>query len=275
MSLKNYIFSSVNTKGGQDSDKFATIRVKPKKKNNMANIPEEGNRSATLPAHQNAPASAPISNGNRGKSGDANTPYLKNMCRFWKYISVEPLILCWLLPSCFLFIAVENLALEKVSRSAYLQFVAKFVLKLWSFLSHVAWTSTYRMRCVTTWSTKVKTTSIAPSSAWKCAKRMWFTYWGIVRKFSTRRTIPTERVFSRTTTHLTRRLCSMWSHWSGTCAMPKSKVKNWTRNWMPLHLQSTPSSVSLWFCSPAAGVTNAENGSPACWSRCWVNWRVW
>lgn len=28
MSLKNYIFSSINTKGGQDSDKFATIRFK-------------------------------------------------------------------------------------------------------------------------------------------------------------------------------------------------------------------------------------------------------
>lgn len=28
MSLKNYIFSSINTKGGPDSDKIATIRLK-------------------------------------------------------------------------------------------------------------------------------------------------------------------------------------------------------------------------------------------------------
>lgn len=28
MSLKNYIFSSINTKGGQDTEKFGTIRIK-------------------------------------------------------------------------------------------------------------------------------------------------------------------------------------------------------------------------------------------------------
>lgn len=120
MSLKNYIFSSVNTKGGQDSDKFATIRVKPKKKTNMASITEEGDGKIVIRTSAAAPPPPPVSshvNGGGPKGGEANTSFLKNMLRFWKYISVEPLILCWLLPSCFLFIAVENLALEKVCRS--------------------------------------------------------------------------------------------------------------------------------------------------------------
>lgn len=32
----------------------------------------------------------------------------------WKFISVEPVMICWLLPTCLLYIAIENLALEKV-----------------------------------------------------------------------------------------------------------------------------------------------------------------
>ncbi|GAB0091592.1 uncharacterized protein DMENIID0001_064480 [Sergentomyia squamirostris] len=35
---------------------------------------------------------------------------------FWRYITVEPLLLCWLLPSCFLIAAMENLELEKTCR---------------------------------------------------------------------------------------------------------------------------------------------------------------
>lgn len=35
MSLKNYIFSSINTKGAQDSDKFATIRLRSLRANKM------------------------------------------------------------------------------------------------------------------------------------------------------------------------------------------------------------------------------------------------
>jgi len=40
----------------------------------------------------------------------------KGFLKIWSNITVEPLMLCWLLPSCFLFIAVENLALEKSCR---------------------------------------------------------------------------------------------------------------------------------------------------------------
>lgn len=111
----------MNFKGGQDSDKFATIRVKPKKKANMAAINEDGIGTVTIrPPTIVLPASSPpTTNGGTSKGGEANKSYLKNALRFWKYISVEPLILCWLLPSCFLFIAVENLALEKVCYSHF------------------------------------------------------------------------------------------------------------------------------------------------------------
>lgn len=53
--------------------------------------------------------------GKRNKSGISGKGILISLGRVWRFITVEPLMLCWLLPSCFLFIAVENLALEKVS----------------------------------------------------------------------------------------------------------------------------------------------------------------
>lgn len=40
----------------------------------------------------------------------------KKILFFWKYITVEPLLVCWLLPSCFLIAAMENLELEKTCR---------------------------------------------------------------------------------------------------------------------------------------------------------------
>lgn len=124
MSLKNYIFSSVNTKGSQDSDKFATIRLKSRKAKKMTAINEEnGAANATtasdvasppLPAQTVVNANSP--NGLPSKSDQGDNSKVKRLLKLWTYISVEPLMLCWLLPSCFLFIAVENLALEKVNK---------------------------------------------------------------------------------------------------------------------------------------------------------------
>lgn len=150
MSLKNYIFSSVNTKGGQDSDKFATIRVKPKKKTNMASITEEGDGKIVIRTAAPAPVTSRVSpNGSGPKGEEANTSFLKNVLRFWKYISVEPLILCWLLPSCFLFIAVENLALEKVCRSHQLIHSISHLSPV-SVYSHVESISILRTKYATT-----------------------------------------------------------------------------------------------------------------------------
>lgn len=120
MSLKNYIFSSINTKGEQDSDKFATIRLKSLKKN-MATAADENttpNRAEVSVTTQNV-TKTPETNGTAPKSEPEEFScswfFLgKGFLRIWSNITIEPLMLCWLLPSCFLFIAVENLALEKV-----------------------------------------------------------------------------------------------------------------------------------------------------------------
>uniref|UniRef100_A0A1B0CNX0 uridine/cytidine kinase n=1 Tax=Lutzomyia longipalpis TaxID=7200 RepID=A0A1B0CNX0_LUTLO len=41
---------------------------------------------------------------------------VRKVLGFWRHITVEPLLLCWLLPSCFLIAAMENLELEKSCR---------------------------------------------------------------------------------------------------------------------------------------------------------------
>lgn len=52
-----------------------------------------------------------------GISGSAVVPkwniiyWLK---KFWSNISIEPIMVCWLVPTCLLYIASENLSLEKV-----------------------------------------------------------------------------------------------------------------------------------------------------------------
>lgn len=147
MSLKNYIFSSINTKGAQDSDKFATIRLKSLRVKKMAvssddnpapiiahgtatqpemndstNARQSDTTVATSPSR---PDEADAKHMHTDSYGNANKKpeefncswffFGKGILKIWSYITVEPLMLCWLLPSCFLFIAVENLALEKVS----------------------------------------------------------------------------------------------------------------------------------------------------------------
>lgn len=115
MSLKNYIFSSINTKGCVDSDKFASIRLKPK----MTSPSEESgsaaaSRSQVAPADQTATVTTSNgANGAKHPSKQKTKFEWKNLLKL-SYISVEPIMLCWILPSCFLFIAVENLSLEKV-----------------------------------------------------------------------------------------------------------------------------------------------------------------
>lgn len=52
MSLKNYIFSSINTKGAQDTDKFATIRFSSSKKGKMMTT---NNGDNTTVAELNSP----------------------------------------------------------------------------------------------------------------------------------------------------------------------------------------------------------------------------
>lgn len=245
MSLKNYIFSSVNTKGGQDSDKFATIRVKPKKKTNMASITEEGDGKIVIRTAAAPPPPPPVTNGGGPKGDGANTSFLKNMLRFWKYISVEPLILCWLLPSCFLFIAVENLALEKVCRSLQLTLsISHHHQSPVSAYSHVESISILRTKYATTWSTRAKTISIVQSSGRKCARRMWFTCIRIDHKCSTTHITSMERAFYPKRIHAIWRFCSMSPHWRRMCAMPKSRVKSWTLNWMPSRHHSIHSSAS-------------------------------
>lgn len=61
--------------------------------------------------------------------------------RVWRFITVEPLMLCWLLPSCFLFIAVENLALEKVRDTSKMiaskfTYVCGYHFKLYLYMFH-------------------------------------------------------------------------------------------------------------------------------------------
>lgn len=121
MSLKNYIFSSINTKGAQDSEKFATIRLKSQKRKNMT-IAENENGSATSGrTDSTATVPATVSTKAINETNADNEKFQcswffsgKGLLKILSYITVEPLMLCWLLPSCFLFIAVENLALEKV-----------------------------------------------------------------------------------------------------------------------------------------------------------------
>lgn len=137
MSLKNYIFSSINTKTAKETEKFATIRVKKRKPKRMTVVNEENgsfrpttDRNDTIattatstptPTTPSNPTHVTAVNvgANGTRPNNADNSKVKRLLKLWTYISVEPLILCWLLPSCFLFIAVENLALEKVRRKMF------------------------------------------------------------------------------------------------------------------------------------------------------------
>lgn len=91
MSLKNYIFTTINTKATTNPlGPGAAVNEQPNR---------EFRRSATgLPDEVNVLAT-----------------HMNWISQAWKFVSIEPVMICWLLPSCLLYIAIENLALEKVT----------------------------------------------------------------------------------------------------------------------------------------------------------------
>lgn len=98
MSLKNYIFtSSINTKSASTRNVCPFDEQSP------------GRNMTTTTSGLPAIPEFPIINTGDGKP--------KNWFqKVWSFVSVEPVMVCWLLPSCFLYIAIENLALEKSCR---------------------------------------------------------------------------------------------------------------------------------------------------------------
>lgn len=84
MSLKNYIFATINTKS------TTTFQSRG----------EEPSVSTTLPSI----------------IGDSTKTSMNWIRKAWNFVSIEPVMVCWILPSCLLYIAIENLALEKSCR---------------------------------------------------------------------------------------------------------------------------------------------------------------
>lgn len=141
MSLKNYIFTSINVKPLEAED-FAnnfTIRVKPRRNTRKLSHIAEVDRLSAQPAPpppsmsssssttQSSAAPPPLHSASGGRDGHNferlrrtissadDISWFKKIMKLWSYISVEPVMICWILPSCLLYIAIENLALEKVS----------------------------------------------------------------------------------------------------------------------------------------------------------------
>lgn len=126
MSLKNYIFTSINIKP-LDAEDFAnnfTIRVKKQRDTRKlsqigeameheAKLSQTQTASNDLPSHQ-PPTASNFDRIRRTISATDDIGWFKKIMKLWSYISVEPVMVCWLLPSCLLLIAIENLALEKV-----------------------------------------------------------------------------------------------------------------------------------------------------------------
>lgn len=121
MSLKNYIFTSINTKPLEAED-FAnnfTIRVKNKRDTRkLSQLGEQYEReqraSQTTRSNQQQQSQSEFDRLRRSISTTDDIGWFKKIMKLWSYISVEPVMVCWLLPSCLLLIAIENLALEKV-----------------------------------------------------------------------------------------------------------------------------------------------------------------
>lgn len=95
MSLKHYVFNGIQTKNTHPSlspngDDSAAARRRPAPfRRSASGLPVEVN---VLQTHTN---------------------WLR---KAWKFVSVEPVMICWLLPTCLLYIAIENLSLEKSCR---------------------------------------------------------------------------------------------------------------------------------------------------------------
>lgn len=99
MSLKNYIFTSVATKHPiASSGADTTIDEEQQQHQASSDRRHRLHRTDTgLP-----------------EEVDVLATQLSWLGKAWEFISVEPVMICWLLPSCLLYIAIENLALEKV-----------------------------------------------------------------------------------------------------------------------------------------------------------------
>lgn len=93
MSLKHYVFNGIQTKNTH-------LSLSPSGTDDQRRHPNQFRRSATgLPVEVNVL--------------QTHTNWLR---KAWKFVSVEPVMICWLLPTCLLYIAIENLALEKSCR---------------------------------------------------------------------------------------------------------------------------------------------------------------
>lgn len=202
MSLKNYIFTTINTKATSHSLRHGPIDDRPPA------AQRSFRRSATgLPDEVNVL--------------DTHMDWIKQA---WKFISIEPVMICWLLPSCLLYIAIENLALEKVFYISddQFNFLNIIIFSQSRIYSHVAWISTTRIWFATTWSTSPSITSIV----WRCEAGRRTTrccHWisGIRRKSLSCR-------WSRTLSTIRQFPASSWRSW---CAMRRWTVRFWTRIW--------------------------------------------
>lgn len=88
MSLKNYIFATINTKS---TTTFQSRGEEPAVDTTLPTIIE-------------------------GDSTETSMNWIK---KAWNFVSIEPVMVCWILPSCLLYIAIENLSLEKSCRVNY------------------------------------------------------------------------------------------------------------------------------------------------------------
>ncbi|KAJ6636395.1 Proton-coupled folate transporter [Pseudolycoriella hygida] len=89
MSLKNYIFATINTKS-----------------------------TTTFQSRGEEPSSVDTTTSTdiEGDSSESSMNWIKKV---WSFITIEPVMVCWILPSCLLYIAIENLSLEKSCRVNY------------------------------------------------------------------------------------------------------------------------------------------------------------
>lgn len=95
MSLKNYIFATINTKS------TTTFQSRG----------EDQAVDTTIPTII------------EGDSSESSMNWLK---KAWRFVSIEPVMICWILPSCLLYIAIENLSLEKVGDLKLIKFHCNF-----------------------------------------------------------------------------------------------------------------------------------------------------
>lgn len=129
MSLKNYIFASINTKS-TSTYRNCHVHAQRIAANQNVNNNNESSLTTTAPlrtgdqnnarghSRHNDIIMPTVSEENGYSEDDDDDPRSHTSMdwirKVWKFISVEPVMIAWILPSCLLYIAIENLALEKV-----------------------------------------------------------------------------------------------------------------------------------------------------------------